>query len=927
MEPFLKSVAKQLIEKHQFNFEDVTVILPSKRAGLFLKKYLSEEITQTFWAPKTITIDEWIKEYCPLQVIDNTRLTFELYEVHKKIEKEEAESFNDFAKWSSITLADFNEIDKYLVDKSQLFINLKNVKELENWNIDDWSYNIEKLHPEQEKFLHFWNKLENYYNQLNGNLKEKGLCYSGYTYRYFAEHLAEISEDLKELYFVGFNALSTAEETIIKKLTQTKKAIAYWDIDKTYLEQEFHEAGHFLRRYKKNWLKPELEIKSHFSNTKNVNVIGVSNKFGQTNVAANLLKEQINFSEVGLVLADENLLSSTLSFLPENIEATNITMGYGLNNSSIHNLILLVLKMSENCSRLKIFGKVHFKDFTSILNNELVNQLMLTKTNLSKVTNYLIRNNISLLTKKNLEFLLEEDFELLKEIFSPQKDVLTWISNIINLVKNVLDEKSKDPVLQEELFSYTLAFNEIKSICNQYKYIPTLGVLKRLLFQEIQKNKLSFIGEPISGLQIMGMLETRLLDFKKLIILSVNESVLPNSVAENSFIPYDLKKHFGLPTKKEKEAIYAYHFYRLLQRTTDIHLIHNTEIDDLGNGEPSRYLNQIIYQWRDLPNINLKQEVISFKNNVTPNNSIEIKKDEVVQEYINQFFESGISTTAIGSYLNCPVDFFFKYILRIGETDEIEEDISALSFGIIVHNVLENIYTPYVGKILKESELKELKKSVSVLVEEEFLARFKGANIKQGKNVLAVNTIQNFVFNYIDFDIKRIKNGELIKLIGLEDDLRHQLEIEVNGEKRTALIKGKVDRIEEVNGVVNIIDYKTGKTEAKDLILKEDCLDLFDSAKNLKKIQLLMYALLYNKQNGKANIESSIYSFKNQKAGFLPFVLSKNKTKSKEIELDLINQFELNLKSLVEEIANSSIDFEENEDFFYSTLLKEKDSF
>ena len=927
MEPFLKSVAKQLIKQHQTNFEDVTVILPSKRAGLFLKKYLSEEITQTFWAPKTITIDEWIKEHCPLQVIDNTRLTFELYEVHKNIEKQDAESFNDFAKWASITLADFNEIDKYLVDKSQLFINLKNIKELENWNIDDWSYNIEKLHPEQEKFLHFWNKLENYYNQLNYNLKEKGLCYSGFTYRYFSENLPSISEDLNNIYFVGFNALSTAEESIIKRLIQTKKAVSFWDMDSSYIEQEYHEAGHFLRRYKKDWLKPSLEIESHFTKNKNVDIIGVSNKFGQTNVAVDLLKNKDNYSDIGLVLADENLLSSTLSFLPENIKATNITMGYGLNNSSIHNLILLALKMSENCARLKIFGKVHFKDFTSILNNELVNQFMLTNTKLSSVVNYLIRNNISLLTPKNLEFLLKEDYKILKDLFTPQKDVLKWVSRIINLVKNVLDEKSKDPILQEELFNYTLAFNEIKNICNQYNYVPSLGILKKLLFQEIQKHKLSFIGEPIRGLQIMGMLETRLLDFKELIIMSVNESVLPNSVAENSFIPYDLKKHFGLPTKKEKEAIYAYHFYRLLQRADNIHLIHNTEIDDLGNGEPSRYLNQIIYQWRDLPNINLKQEVISFKNNVLPNNIIKIKKDEIVQEYISQFFESGISTTAIGSYLNCPVDFFFKYILRIGETDEIEEDISALSFGIIVHDVLEKIYTPFIGKVLAEKEVRSLKKLVPSLVEKEFLKKFKGANIKQGKNVLAVNTIQNFVVNYIDFDLKRIKKGAVITLIGLEDDLRHELDIEVNGIKKKALIKGKVDRIESVNGVVNIIDYKTGKTEARDLVLKESTIDLFDTAKNQKKIQLLFYALLYYKKHGVAGVESSIYSFKNQKAGFLPFTFSKSKAKVKQIEIELIEQFELNLKSLIEEMAKPSIDFIENEDFVYSTLLKEKSSF
>ena len=879
--------------------------MPSKRAGSFLKKSLSSQLSQTIFSPVVWSIEEFVKNISGLQSISTVDLLFRFYTVYCELTPyKKRETFETFMGWGPMLLDDINEIDRHLLNHSEIFNHLNAIQELNHWSNSSPTELI-------SNYLSFWNKLPLYYNILLKKLLSNNEGYQGLIYRKATEEIDFYLESNKNKHhaFLGFNALNKAEETILQTVLTTGNSSIYWDAEEHFMNFKNHDASLFLQKYKTTWnyfkTHPFKNITNHYAKEKNITCTAVPHNIDQVKFVSEILKtySQRDLNKTAIILGDESLIIPMLNSLPSNIDNVNITMGLPLSQtptaSFFENLFSLQVGVSSK-------GYYH-KDLLSLLKEPLF-KIAFKSSTVNALYDFITSNNAVYTSYQQIISIfegLDDPVEIYHAAFKPWENspekAINSISTVIKYVLNKVSYK-QDPLLIQYLLGFQRAFNSLQNLIASYNYISDLGVLVRLYSDIITKETIDLRGNPHEGLQIMGMLESRLLDFKNIILTSVNEGILPSGKTTSSFLPYDIKKHYGLPTYGDKDAVYTYHFYRLLHRANDINILYTTSSSGLGQAEKSRLILQLeVDAIHTIKHQNAASRILQKK----PKEKI-IVKTSSVQKKIKTFLTSGISPSAIGAYLRNPLNFYYQYILGVPRSETLEETIAANTMGTIIHNILEKLYTPFKHKEILQSDLLHMTKGFKNLVDREF----DSSNINDfqtGRNRIIYEIICRFIENFLKSEIQDLKAGVLLSINSLENKLKTQLEHDSLPYPIT--FKGTVDRVDKYNGQLRIIDYKTGAVNAADLKIKtwQDLLSA--EGKYEKAFQVLLYTYMLNKSNDLAlPVNAGIISIKKIKNGFMPFMIEKDQA----IKEETLQSFEAILLQLLQEITNPEIPFKDS---------------
>ena len=913
---FLSQLAGKILNDSETKPQDLIVILPNKRAKVFLLEELKTHTTQTLFAPEIISIEEFVQQVAQIRSIDTVELLFEFYTVYRSLPQEEKqhEDFESFANWAKILLQDFNEIDRYMLNPNHVFSYLKDIEDIKHWSLD----------PEQrtsliEKYLKFWELLPKYYSDLYDYLLKKRIGYQGLIYREAVANLNHFSKTVsdKKYLFAGFNALNAAEEKMVQHLLALRKAEIVWDIDQVFMNDYQHDAGLFVRRFKKSWshykTNPFDWMANDYSLAKKIQIIGTPKTIGQAKIAAKIVEQTIeenpeSIHKTAVVLGEESLLVPLLHSLPNSVPSLNITMGYSAKNNPAQLLLAKLFKLHIHAIKRNPNAYVfYYKDLLDILTHPLIEPYSNTSA-LAKVIN---QNNYTFITHKRVLELQEEPNDLFVLLFAQwnQKPlvILQHLSAILMLIKTKLDQDNQEEKITKAfIYSIYKVINKLITYYTNHDEIDDLNTLFTIYKQVIDVAEISFEGEPLSGLQVMGVLESRVLDFENVIITSMNEGKFPAGKTSNSFIPYDVKKELGLPTFKEKDAIYTFHFYHLLQRAKNIYLLYNTESEGLDGGEKSRFITQLEIEKQAAHE--LTQEIY---NSEVPQKAYEpmiVEKSASVMVRLKEIAEKGFSPSALTSYIRNPIQFYFQKIIKIKEVDEVEENVAVNTLGTIIHETLLELYKPFVGTTLKVADIKGLFSKIEAEVLNQFKLIYKEGDIQKGRNLLVFEVAKRNIFNFLNLELKGLEAGDEVNILFLEE--RFERTFEHPDLPFPVLIGGSVDRIEERNGRIRIIDYKTGKVESASVTLKKWD-KLTEEIKNDKIIQILAYAFIFENHAKDKEMEVGIISFKNLKNGFLPFKFKDVNVETTLVDTLILENYLEELVVLLKEILNVEIPFSE----------------
>jgi RecB family exonuclease len=943
MQPFLDKLAKHLYSTHGNNFSRICLVFPSRRAGLFFKQYVSRIIDKPIWLPDIYALEDFVVHKSGLTLSDPLDLIARLYKVYKSIEKDKAQSFPEFISWGNMLLGDFDEIDEYMADGEKVFRNLNEIKAMKHWNPDGKPLTAFELN-----YLQFYNSLAPCYTLFREELLEKGEGYFALAFDQLLQNIQDKSfDEWDSIVFAGFNALTAAEEKLFKFLIEVGKAELYWDADDYYLADPRQEAGRFLREYsyqktfgELNWIGNSLS-----TGAKSVSVIGVPGNVGQAKLAGELIRDLIrkkgNSDGIALVLVDEGLLLPVLNSIPNETGDFNVTMGFPLKQTPVFSLINIVLSMFANAKRFSQPPtdvqhdayptlRFYYKDIQRFLSHPFI-----VAAQKSNGVDHGKKENASVVrsfyTSADLYLLLNTVNKPVSEVFKPflnkpliePHEVISLIRNIISYLRNSFsptENKENNntgqihPIELEYLFQAAVLCSKLDVILKDPELKPDIETIQSLVSNLIAGMRLPFYGEPLNGLQVMGMLETRLLDFSDIIMISVNEGLLPRGKHQTTFIPDEVRSQFGMQRYSERTAVFAYHFYRLMQRVENAWLIYNTEGDELGGGEKSRFISQMLYEMPKVnPEIKISEQTFSVDPGNTNAGEISIEKTKEVITRLRQIAERGLSPTALAMYLKCELQFYFSQVLRISEPDQVSETIDAATLGEIVHDALHKTYLMRKDSLITPEVLLTMLPIAIQQVQKSFALKFKTDELSTGKNFLIVKVAENMVKRFILAEKRYLEqSGGSIEIVMLEEDLESFIEIADGGSGEVFRVKlhGKADRIDRVGGVTRIIDYKTGKVENKDLKI-DQISNLEEKDEPGKLLQVLTYALMYSEMQPipPDQLISGIISLRKSSA----YLIKTDIDKSDGIDRALLSAFKIELEAIIGNIYNSTEPFSQTE--------------
>ncbi|MCE5347397.1 MAG: PD-(D/E)XK nuclease family protein [Bacteroidales bacterium] len=886
---FLERIAALLLDENADNLDRQCLVFPNRRAGLFFLKYLAARIDKPVWAPTILTINELFKSYSSLNTAGNEILLFELYNVYRKLKKS-PESFDDFYFWGDMILNDFDDIDKYLVDASVLFRNVQNLKNIDQQFGDLTEAQIEivqrfwmnfdpgKPTREKSEFISIWSVLSDMYSAFRSSLREQNLAYEGMIFRELAENTdTDLCPGTRWdlVHFIGFNALNECEKTIMTRFKDAGKARFYWDYDNSYInEGKFNSAGLFLHKNLEifgNDIPSDWSFDTLVSSgapTVRRRVIDTSSDVAQVKLISQLIDElpdltPENAHNTAVVLADENLLMPVLTSLPANTGEINITMGYPLKHTLVYTLMRHLIDLQR--AAIVEDGIIRFshKEVIKILKHPLLSGLMSETDN--QIIEEISGNNLTWVKSARFDqsehlhrvFIKPSTPALLSDYF---KDILSMIAS--NDTKNHDDsvDNVQQNIRNEFIYRVVLSINRLEAIVDSPGIIFTTDTYTRILDKMLMVESVPFSGEPLSGVQIMGILETRALDFKNLIILSVNEGVLPSVSTSSSFVPFSLREAFGLPSVNHQESIYAYHFYRLLQRAENVTFTYNSNSEGLRSGEMSRFLIQMEYEKTLKPDfIDLNFEI---KTHVSISERIE-RTEEHVMQLNSQFLDKSknriLSPSAINTWLNCRMKFYYRYVNGLKEPENLSSDIDPAMFGNILHEIMKCLYRDFIGQILTADMLDLVSNNKQVLarvIDEAIRESFNTGNDKvvSGNELIIRDVLMEYLTRILNSD----KSIAPLTILNLEDAFSFRMPLLSNGSQTEILIGGKIDRIDIVNNVTRIVDYKTGVVA--DVINSVDDLFADDRKKDIDGwLQTLLYCETFLSKNPGMNIRPSVY--------------------------------------------------------------------
>ncbi len=887
MKKFLESVAEYIIEKHPDGLMDICMVFPNRRSGSFFISYLREYVEDTVISPAICTIHEVLHGFTDYQQPDRLKLIAQLYQSFQKHSKSK-ESFDEFYYWGEVLLSDFDDIDKYLVDPVDLFRNLSELKEID--------YNFTYLEEEQkevlkqfwgslgrwdefknkEEFLKIWNVLLPVYNDFKESLKGQGLAYDGMMLRELAKNLkkGEVLElPFRNYYFVGLNALNACEKHFLSYLKNQGKAGFFWDFDVAYMEDRKQEAGLFLRDNIRQFPPPDefLFAEEEFSKTKNIEFIAVPSSQGQSQVIPDTLQKlgadfQEKFDNTAIVLADESLLFPTLGAIPEPIESVNVTMGYPVSNSGIFGFINVLAALVKSSRAKNGATSFYYPYVFDVLSHQLM----------AGVENEAVKTFIKETKKANLIYIPQESLYfsgLHKLIFQlPQHEggISTYFCEILkSLHSHLAGNNQSSKLIQEILVSIYQIIEQVgQTIADVEKESGqpiSDPIFFRLLFQHLNNINVAYEGEPLKGLQVIGILETRLLDFKNIIILGLNEDYWPKATSVPSFIPHNLHFAFGLPSVDQRDALQAYYFYRLVQRAKNLTATYNTVKETINRGELSRFGYQLIY---DSPH-EVKQKNIAFqlKSNKEKHLSA-VSSPQLSEKLLRVYAEKPLSPSAINLYMNCKYRYYLRYVVGLPDKDEIREEVDGQMFGNIFHLAVEYLYENVVGQELsKEWFQKQLqdRKNIDSLVRQAIsVAYFK----KERGDYLQLELEGNvlLIYEYIKTYIRQLLKVDAaitpVEILACEENYHREVEFVCDGRNKKVKIGGNIDRLDRVGGLLRIIDYKTGNVKSLSFTELDEIFD--PGKKNPKKevFQALFYSYIINSYYPEAEVSAGVYDLK-----------------------------------------------------------------
>lgn len=901
MSHFIEKVVQDLLSQ-KTNFLQTTLVLPGKRPMLFFRQEFQKQ-AHTLLLPKMSSIEDFMSEVAQLEVISGINLWFKAYQSYKKV-VEKPDTFEDFIKWGPTILKDFDDIDSALVDPKKILDYLVSVERIEKWGKDEIFVNKNEV---MQKHLLFWQIVTRFYFQLKEDLLALNQGYAGLVFRIAADQVDHMIENHQQNYvFAGFNALTEAEQKLIFTLEKNNIAQIYWDADQYYLDNPQQEAGAFMRRYKTK-VKEWKWTFDEFSKEKNIHVTGVAKQVGQAKYISDIIAkmDEEEIKKTALILADEAILPAILNALPANISYLNISMGIPLKTVPLAQFFKSVFELQMNREKLGKGKAFYFKNVLQILENRTLSRF---STPSSRELSHTIRiNNRIFNAEKTLQEHLHDNLfqglffipNSLTEFVHQLKD---WTENLMNHPSLNEGNDAKHLLLKEYLFFFKKVFVQLHENLTQVTDVKDYRTLFLLYNKIVQSESIAFIGEPLKGLQLMGLLETRLINFDNIIMTSANDEILPLGRQNNTFIPYDIRKEMGLNTFSENDAIYAYHFYRLMQRAKKVHLVYNTEADGMGSGEKSRFIAQMKFESSHQIHENFAAP--SFKTQ--PLKDIVIEKTPQTMEKLWAWAEYGISPSSLSTYLRDPLDFYEQRVFGIDEVEEAEEMVSAKTLGNIVHGTLEELYKPFLNQIMIAKDFDLIHKVKHQVLQKFFKEEYKDGHTDQGPNYLVYKIAERIVNGVLDKDKKTALASEFI-LLQLES--KYEVPFQLTNGKMVKL-RGIIDRIDQVDGQIRIIDYKTGYT--KDVKIDSEKVNVvFEESDKAKELQLSFYAHLFyeNPSYSSREIELCIYPIKFPKKELLKLKWDK----STIIDQSIIELTHGPLSNLIEEILNPSIPFQKRE--------------
>jgi len=927
---FLEELANDFISRYPTGSDQVTYVFPNRRAGLFFRKYLAERVEKPIWSPRIMSIEEFIVAHSSLKKSEKLDLVYELYQVFRKILKSE-ESFDSFYYWGTVLLADFDELDKFLVNPEELFKNLAHVKAIESdisylqedqrkLIMDFWRSFEPIQSSEQKGFLALWTNLPRIYSDFCSALLSKGLAYDGLIYKHVVEGLTKkaIQPIAPKTIFAGFNALSVSEEKIMAWYVDHGSGEVSWDIDDYYFSDPRQEAGRFLREIqgsnstlRHTFLK---EYPNRFNDhQRTISVINVVTDTGQAQQLPEILRSLgSTFDEnTAVVLPSNELLIPTLYALPDSVEKLNITMGYPLALSPVFGLLQSLIDLAESGK-----GKTvsYYKHVLNVLQHPLIHSRLSSEDQV--LVSDILKGNQLWVSSEKLQLSNNELEDVLfrkmdRGLFSYLLDILAFLGS-----------HEQEAIQQEFIYHFYNLIQQFRQFTESRKLVLSAAAFSKLFRLIVQQERLPFEGEPLDGLQILGILETRNLDFDNVIVLSASEENLPPSPRNTSFVPYSIRKAYGLPVVEHQNSMYAYIFYRILQRAKNVFLVFNSSEADGKAGEASRYIRQL-----------QRESGIQFSfQNVAPEvtlhdpSPIVVKKNPPIIQKLMQYSEqTKLTPSALNTYLDCKLKFYFRYIKGLKEQEEVAEEVDPMIFGNIFHKVMENLYRRHDAdglRLINEAAITGLIALLPSEVDKAFANQF-GTETQgytyEGQFLLAREIVEKMAFKVLEFDKKQAP----FEILGIEANeskgMSWSLPVLCDGKEVQVGIKGVIDRIEQKDGCIRIVDYKTGK----DALDFEGISSLFDSSKTSRKkavFQTIFYGWIYYKAflsgNG-APLQARLFNIRELfNENFSPMIRLKDGRSSAEVTdiRVLFEDFEAQLKALLEEIFDNSDSFTQTDD-------------
>ena len=893
MKTFLNECIARILKENR-DLSKINVILPTQRLCSIFISLLSKEINSPQFSPNVYSIRDFIANLSDLSKASKTEEYLYLYKVYKEVFKNNpTEDFENFIKWAPTLISDFNKIDSNMIDSKLIFKNLYEYQKMENLFENN----------SDENDLDFWNLIDKLHQKFSKILLAKRIGTNGILHREAVNKFKNYIKNKNHFYYmIGFNALNKSEKLIFQTLLNTKQGSVLWDLDKYFFDKDSHSSAKFIKEYQKEWnyykKKPFIFNADNYIQSKRIKAISTNTDYEQALKVSEITTKLSNNTVI--VLGNEGILTPLLSNLNIMDKKLNVTMGYKTTSLPIIRFFLAYFNLHSG------FSNNNFKttSLSEIINNTFFKKFILNnQVDKSETLNKIILSSYDEISYEKVMSLL--DSEILIKVFYPKKDAFICLEDSITILNFVKKNKDLDEfnISVSNILLDTLEEMRIESKRNHFK-IPK-DALYYIMKESLKTKKLDFRGDKMNSIQIMGILQTRALDFENVIITHVNEGTFPQSKRDDSFLPFSIRKAFGIPTFLEKDSINSYHFFRILQRAKNVFLLYNGSKGVGVLSEKSRYIRQISFS--KIPSHDFQEVTLNHNTKKPIVKELSIDKTNEIIQKLKQISKYGFSATSLSKYLNNPIEFYYEYILEVPQHILKTNILNNFERGKLIHHTLEDLYDPYLKKQMKISYYDIILKKIKSTLLYYFKKHYGDKYDLSGENILILSAYERAIRLLLNKEKKLVKNKN--RLVILDTEKRFKVNLDLKNE---IFLRGKIDRIDKFNDRVRIIDYKTGYMDPKYLTYRSNFEHLRGNYKYNNQFQLLLYLLALKILGEKVeNFQAGVISLKSPLKDNIPLKNKSSSIDTVKSSLDpyLLDEFGDFLKSIILEIFDKEKSF------------------